>query len=76
MLCELIVNIELFESDGKWVDVIRIVAMFTIVAINHNFCNTYHNEKPQLSQSQPQSSQSDQPNMSQLQSQLSQFFRK
>ena len=74
MLCALIVNIELLESDGKWVDVIRIVAMFTIVAINHNFCNTNHNKKPQLLQSPPQSSQSDQPHMSQLQSQLSRFF--
>ena len=65
MLCELIVNIELnvFESASKWVDVI------TIVAINHNFRNTNHNchKKPQLSRAQPQLSQSDQPQMEQLQ---------
>ena len=59
-------------------DVITIVAMFTIVAINHNFRNTNHNcrKKPQLSQLQSQLSQSDQPQMSQQQPQLSQFFRK
>ena len=52
-------------------DVITIVAMFKIVAINHNCRNTNHNcrKKPQLSQS-------DQPQMSQQQPQLSQLFLK
>ena len=48
-------------------DVITIVAMFKIVAINHNCRNTNHNcrKKPQLSQLQPQLSQSDQPQLAQ-----------
>ena len=44
-------------------DVITIVAMFTIVAINHNGRNTNHDcrTKPQLQQLRPQLSQSGQP---------------
>ena len=59
-------------------DVITIVAMFKIVAINHNCRNTNHNcrKKPQLSQLQSQLSQSDQSKMSQQQPQLLHFFQK
>ena len=44
-------------------DVITIVAMFTIVAINHNGRNTNHDcrTKPQLPQLRPKLSQSCQP---------------
>ena len=47
-------------SNARLADVITIVAMFTIVAINHNCRNTNHNcrKNPQLSQCQRELSQS------------------
>ena len=53
-------KVAIAENQERRLDVITIVAMFTIVTINHSRHNTNHNcrKKPQLSQCQPQLSQS------------------
>ena len=61
--------LEICDADW-WVDLITIVAIFTIVAINHNCRNTNHN-----CCNSNHDCNLDQPRMSLHQSQISQFFK-